>query len=193
MKIGIVRHFKVNCPAPKYMNSDDFIEYQRKYDIESVIENEVELDENMWPVCFCSTLPRAVTTAERIYHGNMIKTDLLREVPMSPPRRLNHRIPGFIWSADARFAWFRNHKSQKEGAVQTKKRVNKFLEMIDFDSDQNVLIVSHGFVCFTLVRTLKKRGFKGEIPVHIRNGQLYILDNSNALKSAKINKIKKAK
>lgn len=190
MKIGIVRHFKVNCPAPKYMNSDDFIEYQRKYDIESVIENEVVLDEDMWPVCFCSTLPRAVTTAERIYHGNIIKTDLLREVPMSPPIRIKRRIPGFFWSADARFAWFRNHKSQKEGAKETKKRVKKFLEMIDFESDQNVLIVSHGFVCFTLVRTLRKHGFEGKIPVHIRNGQLYILENEKKNKQIKVKSAK---
>jgi len=183
MKIGIVRHFKVNCPIPKFMNSDDFIEYQRNYDIESVIENEVCLDENMWPVCYCSTLPRAITTAERIYHGNIIKTDLLREVPMSPSRSIKHKIPGVWWNADARFAWFRNHKSQKEGAPETKKRVNKFLELVDFESNQNVLIVSHGFICFTLVRTLRKRGFVGKVPVHIRNGQLYILDNNKTTKN----------
>lgn len=188
MKIGIVRHFKVNCPAPKFMNSDEFIEYQNNYDIESVIKNEVNLDEKMWSVCYCSTLPRAVTTAESIYHGKIIKTDLLREVPMSPRRKTKHRLPWFWWNVDARLAWTQNHKSQKEGSAETQKRVKKFLEMINFESNQNILIVSHGFVTFTLVRKLKKLGFKGEIPIHVRNGQLYVLDNSEAKKAKRSKK-----
>lgn len=182
MKIGIVRHFKVNCPAPRFMNSDDFITYQKNYDIESVIENEVNLDQKMWSVCYCSTLPRALTTAERIYSGTIIRTDLLREVPMSPPRKAKHRIPGFWWSVNSRFAWFWNHKSQKEGRTGTEKRVKEFLRMIDFEKGDNVLIVSHGFVSFTLVRMLKKMGFRGKVPIRIRNGQLYVLDNSRTVK-----------
>ncbi|OPJ64401.1 hypothetical protein [Clostridium oryzae] len=50
-------------------------------------------------------------------------------------------------------------------------------EKYNLNSDENVLIVSHGFFLITLINELKLLGFKGNIPKKMKNGYLYILKN----------------
>jgi len=38
------------------------------------------------------------------------------------------------------------------------------------------LIVSHAFFMITFIKVLKEKGFKGKVPLHLKNGTLYILE-----------------
>ncbi|MBU5316365.1 histidine phosphatase family protein [Clostridium bornimense] len=55
-------------------------------------------------------------------------------------------------------------------------RAKNFISKIDINKDRDILIVSHGFFLLTLVEELKSLGFKGDIPIRMGNGCLYILE-----------------
>lgn len=176
MRIGLVRHFKVDYKAKGMMSSRDFEEYVTNYDNSSVIENKIDLDCNIiWDKCYCSNLKRAVITAKSIYDKELEITDLLREVKMYPVKNNKLKIPSFLWSISSRIAWKLNHASQLETETDTKKRAKEFISKLDLNSDENILIVSHGFFLITLVNELKSLGFKGKVPRKMKNGHLYVL------------------
>ena len=176
MRIGVVRHFKVDYKAKRMMSSDDFEEYVNNYDNSSVIENKIDLEYNIWDKCYCSDLKRAVITAKSIYDKKLEITNLLREVKMYPVKKTHLKIPSFLWSISSRIAWKLNHVSQLETATDTRKRAKEFLDKLDLNSDKNILIVSHGFFLITLINELKLLGFKGNIPSKMKNGYLYTLE-----------------
>ncbi|KAB2846515.1 MAG: histidine phosphatase family protein [Melioribacteraceae bacterium] len=174
MKLGLVRHFKVNIkPGEGKLSSSQFEEAMKNYDYADVTSNGLIINKNEWDICYSSSLPRAVKTAQTIYNGEIITTDLLCEVPILPFTKRNIILPSFIWHTAARIAWFKNKPSQPEGKIQTQKRVEEFLNLINSSGKENILIVSHGFFLGSLVRELLKRGFKGEMDMRPRNGKLY--------------------
>jgi len=176
MKIGIVRHFKVDYKAKTFMNSQDFIDYVDGYNNASVIENEVTITKGMWNKCYCSDMTRAITTAETIYNGEIIKSELLQEVNMYPSRQSKIRVPTLIWSIAARIGWKYNKEPQKEGLNKTKERAKAFVQILDLTANENILLVTHGFFSITLIGELRKLGFNGRIPKKMKNGYLYILE-----------------
>lgn len=50
------------------------------------------------------------------------------------------------------------------------------IKIIDITSEENILIVSHGFFLITLIEELKSLGFKGDISKRMKNGWVYILE-----------------
>lgn len=174
MKIGIVRHFKVNCKKRKYMNAEEFLQYVQEYDTAGIIKNPIHIEQEEWDKCYCSNMPRAIQTARSIYRGEIIQSKLLREIDMRPWRMWPFRLPSTIWSMLARVAWYIGDASQTENRWETIKRARIFIERLDANED--VLIVSHGFFLISFIQELRRRGFKGEVPTHIPNGKLYILE-----------------
>lgn len=178
MKIGLVRHFKVNMkPGEGVLTPAEFEKVMNNYDSADVTPNNLKINNADWDICYSSSLPRALKTAQTIYGGEIITTDLLREVPILPFTKRNFVLPAFIWHTAARIAWFKNKPSQPEGKLQTEERINKFLETINFSNYQRILIVSHGFFMSSLFRELITRGFHGNMDVRPRNGKLYVLEN----------------
>ncbi|MDS0524327.1 phosphoglycerate mutase family protein [Clostridium sp. SHJSY1] len=176
MRVGIVRHFKVDLEAKKMMNSDEFEDYVNNYDNASVIENEIDLKNNQWEKCYCSDLERAIITAKSVYDKELEVTELLREVKMYPVKKISLKMPNFFWSISSRIAWKINHKSQLETYYNTRKRAKEFLNQLDLNSEKNILIISHGFFLNTFINELKLLGFKGKVPKKMKNGYLYVLE-----------------
>jgi hypothetical protein len=173
MRIGLLRHFKVNCPHKRLMTSEEFREWSEKYEVSKVIKKKVEMYGIQWDICYVSDLPRAITTAKEVYSGNLMIDKLLREVDNAPfihTERL--RLPFEIWHICGRLAWYFRSKSQPETITGTKRRIHDFLDHIDWSKD-NVLIVFHGFMIYNLQKELRKRGFKGEKLKLVKNGVLY--------------------
>lgn len=173
MRIGLLRHFKVNCPHKRMMTSEEFREWSARYETSKVIKKHVEMYGIEWNICYVSDLPRAITTAKEVYSGNIIIDKLLREVDNAPfmhSERL--RLPFEVWHICGRFAWYFKSKSQPETVLGTRKRINDFLDRIDWSKD-NILIVFHGFMLFNFQRELRKRGFSGEKVKIVKNGVLY--------------------
>lgn len=175
MKIGLVRHFKVvRSNTSKKLNSSQFDERMNDYDNSPVKANDVSLNSNEWDICYASTLSRADETAKTIYHGKIIPTDLIIEVPLSAFWKTNILIPSLVWHIGGRIAWLFSGKSQVENISGTKQRIYDFMQIIEESGHENILVVSHGFFMKVLTHQLKKRGFIGNIDFAPKNGKLYL-------------------
>lgn len=176
MKIGLIRHFKVNLARKRFMTSKDYDEHSLNYEQADVIPNEVVIDEE-WDKCYCSSLPRAVITAKTVYHGEIVFSDKLIEIPAAASFKINFRIPYHLWSVLNRIAWIRNHVSQPEGRTKSLERINEIVDLILKEKDKNILIVSHAGTLYEVQKVLRSKGFRGKNFLKPRNGHLYILEN----------------
>ncbi len=173
MRIGLLRHFKVNCPHKKMMTSAEFKEWTEKYEVSKVIKKKVDMYGIEWDVCYVSDLPRAITTAKAVYKGSLKIDQLLREVGYEPFIHTERiKLPFEVWHVCARLAWFLKSKSQPETITETRKRIHQFLDRIDW-SKENILVVFHGFMLYNFQKELRKRGFEGEKIRAVKNGVLY--------------------
>jgi broad specificity phosphatase PhoE len=179
MKLGLVRHFQVITDEKTFLSSYEFAEAMKKYDLAPVLKNGLKINSSDWDICYCSTLPRAVTTAESVYNGEIIKSDLLVEVPISPFTKRYIKLPSFVWHIASRIAWYKSHKSQSESIHDTKKRIHKFYEILKNSGFKRILIVSHGYFLRMFYEEMKKRGFKGDIEMNIQNGKLYTIEKED--------------
>ncbi|MDF2943961.1 MAG: hypothetical protein K0S01_2819 [Herbinix sp.] len=173
MRIGLLRHFKVNCPHKKMMTSSEFREWSEKYEVSKVIKKKVEMYGIEWDVCYVSDLPRAITTAQEVYSGNLKIDKLLREVDNAPFIHTDRfKLPFEIWHICGRLAWYFKSKSQPETVTETRKRISIFLDHIDW-TKENILVVFHGFMIYNFQKELRRRGFEGEKLKLVKNGVLY--------------------
>ena len=176
MKIGLVRHFKVDCPHKMMMPSEEFREWSEKYEHARILKKKVNMSGINWDVCYCSDLERAVETAKEVYSGNIYIDKLLREVDNAPFIHTEQfRLPFPVWHFCGRLAWFFKSKSQPEDIKGTRRRVRRFFRQIDWSKD-NVLIVSHGFLIFNFIYELFRLGFMGKEVRRVKNGILYLYE-----------------
>ena len=116
MKLGLVRHFKVDLNIYNgKLTPAQLSDIMQQYDVSPVLPKAHTVNSSDWQICYCSTLPRAIATAEKVFDGEIIKTGLLVEVPINPFTKRNISINAYNWHIAARTAWFFNHKSQPEG------------------------------------------------------------------------------
>jgi broad specificity phosphatase PhoE len=175
MKIGLVRHFKVAHKNYKpYCYPKEFHSAMQEYDEADIIIGKTDLNGIDWEVCFSSSYKRAFETAQNIFNKEIIKTDLIREVPLLPFTLLKIKLPWFIWHIGARIAWSNNAKSQNETKQETNERMLLIYQKILETKCQNILVVSHGFFMKCFSRFLTVNGYKGTIDLFPQNGHLYI-------------------
>ncbi|MDF2673180.1 MAG: Phosphoglycerate mutase [Clostridiales bacterium] len=172
MRIGLIRHFRVDLYRASFMTSKEYDEYSYNYDRREVIPNEVVIDEE-WDKCYCSSLSRAITTAKTVYHGEIIITDKLVEIPSAAGVKTNLRLPYYFWAILNRTSWGRNHVAHPEGRTNTLKRVNEILDVILSEKVEDVLIVSHAGTLYEIEKILTRKGFRGERFIKPKNGRLY--------------------
>lgn len=173
MKVGLIRHFEVDILWKKSMNSHEFREWMKEYDLAGVKQKDVFLLQNEWDRCYCSNLPRAIHTAEHIYKGKITKTESIKEVPIQPFIETKIRMHFLMWMVFGRIAWYISHKSQAERAIDTQRRVKQFINEISL-VESNVLIVSHGYLMRLIKNRLIELGFSGENFIKAEHGRLYI-------------------
>lgn len=177
MRIGLVRHFKVDLKRKRFMTAEEFNKHVYDYDKAAVIANELVVDE-YWEKCYCSSLPRAITTAKTIYHGEIITSDKLVEIPTAAWANFKFKIPYQVWAIVGRFAWIRNHVSQPEKRIKTLERIDSILKTVIEENDpkSNILIVSHAGTLYEIQKMLRRKGFRGRGFIKASNGKLYIYD-----------------
>lgn len=186
MKIGIIRHFKVDySPWRKIYSADQFSEAMKSYESAPIIPGKIEIQNSDWEICYCSTIPRAIETAKRIFKGEIIYSDKIIEVPVEPFTNRKIILPSCIWHIGGRIAWYRNHKSQPEKRSETLIRINDFLNEISARNFQNVLIVTHAFFIRILVEELEKRGYSGKLDPRPMNGKLYVFKKEMPVETGK--------
>lgn len=176
MRLGVIRHFRVDCEAKSLMNSEEFREWAERYDLSEVFPKKIDLQGINWQKCFSSDLPRAIITARAAYEEEIETTPDLREVPLSPVFRTKLSLPYPFWTISARIAWFFNHASQEEGRRDTRARIQHFFSELEKCEKENILIVCHRFFIHSLQREIRRRGFRGERIGLAKNGELYFFE-----------------
>ncbi len=178
MRIGLIRHFKVNYHKKFFMTSREFKEWEKNYNKSDVIKNDVELMGIKWDKCYSSTLIRALITAQHVYKDNIVPNDLIRETIIDPIFKSDFKLPYWFWAVSGRIAWYFDHKSQEENRTITNEKARQFIDLLQEEArkegSENVLVVTHGFFMYSLQKELKKRGFSGKLIYSPKNGILYL-------------------
>lgn len=179
MKIGLVRHFKVDMNTDTgNIESKNFDKLQDKYDISDVIPKEVDLRDIDWNKCYSSNLPRAKKTAELIYNGEIIENSLIREVDIRFSQEIEGEYDYQTWGFHSILGWGKDAPYVAETYSESQERVRKFLDILEkeIDNGDNTLLVCHGLIMRVIEEELKERGFKGETIVAPDNGDLYLFE-----------------
>lgn len=178
MKIGVVRHFKVDTDRPENLKQEEYIGWLKKYDRLDVIESQVDLREIDWNKCYVSTLPRAIKTAETIYDGEIIKSNKIVEVNLKFRESIAGEKSIREWGNISIENWEESTGISGEDRFETEDRVNKFLDILEGQTDakDNILIVCHELIMTVIDEKLRERGFKGETASKARNGELFLFE-----------------
>ncbi|MNE51880.1 Histidine phosphatase superfamily [compost metagenome] len=180
MRIGLVRHFKVEHPPLRgWVTGEQFTHWVKKYDEAAVQPANVSRQGHSWDCCICSDLPRAVHTASRIYSGAVTYNPQLREIGVAAAwgSLRGFRLPAVCWMVLGRLLWLVGHASQPESRQETRLRIKAVLDEIETGPpNTNVLLVTHGALMKLLERELRRRAYYGQRMNHPRNGKLYIYE-----------------
>lgn len=179
MKLGLIRHFKVDMePSKEGMNTSDYLRWIDEYDRGDIIQKPVDLLNIDWNRCYSSDMKRAYETAEAIFDGDIIKTHLLREVKLHPPVDTREKKDYQYWKDICNEAWREEKPNQLETRSDTLKRVNTFLDFIEhknFGGDR-ILIVSHVITMRVFEDELIERGFDGGYNEDPDYGKIYLFE-----------------
>jgi broad specificity phosphatase PhoE len=175
MKIGLVRHFKVNHAFPEkwFLSKAEIEAWFEGYASAEVIPSETDLGGVEWQKCFSSSLSRALDTAKYIYKGEVIQLDVLQELNALPLLTTNLRLPFLVWAIFVRL----KYASNDPVTVAFRRKIVDFVDELLLKESGNVLIVSHGFVMICLQRELNKRGFAGKDIKASVHGKVYVFEN----------------
>lgn len=172
MKIGLVRHFKVDIKTNMWMTTASFKQWISAYDEQDVLIDPQVTIEKKYDLYMSSPLHRAIKTGEALVEETILTHEDLREVPLSPILKVNLLLPTLFWVVSSRVAWRVGHKSQVENHKTSLKRINRLIDEL-LQMDKDILIFSHGYTIKLISQELLKRGFRGPRIIRPRNGGHY--------------------
>ena len=172
MKVGLIRHFKVkkDMPGKGLLLPNEVYLWFDEYDRAEVEDGEFDLCGITWERCYSSDLPRAVKTAEKMFSGDVIKMQELRELSLELFTKKSIKLPFLVWALTFRIKTL----ISREFMDHFKRQIATAVDKILLESNGDVLIVSHSFVMIFLRKELMKRGFKGPNFKRPNYGKLYI-------------------
>ncbi|WP_276951651.1 histidine phosphatase family protein [Acetatifactor muris] len=160
MRAMIIRHGKVDFQWRNWSTSIQFNEDCKLYDKAPIFPLVSDGTPTDYPDIFISSLRRSRETADQLSgEKEYISTKLLDEVPLSAGITSHKRLPLLFWNVCGRLQWLFNSRSQKEGRTETVYRAGQFVEMI-IKRDKDCMIVTHGFFMHTLIKQMRKQGFR---------------------------------
>lgn len=175
MEITFIRHSRVLFTWKNFYDTSSFELACQAYDSSPVLRaDKLEIGEQ--PV-YISNLIRTAATAKNLLPDNlsMIKTDLLNEIPLKPFINTKLKLPTILWMVLGRLQWYINHSNQPETRKESKKRINKFLDLI-LNGQQNCIIIGHGLYFAQMVDEMKKRAIVGEGKKRLKNEEIRVFN-----------------
>jgi hypothetical protein len=176
MKIVLIRHLKVIIKRRFFVTGAQFEHGLMLYDASEISKTEFKIKPEDFPVCYASSKKRAVETAKLIYAGAVVVSDDLIEVKSASSFLKRIHIPGFMRAITARILWYFNYPKLPEIRKHSIARARRFVDTVLDGSDQDTLIVTHGFFMHSLKMVLREKGFRGKIPVFPKNGHPYVFE-----------------
>ena len=175
MRVVIIRHAEVDFCWSRRCTSELFDSECRKYDLFPIKNVSYKIPKNVYRKIYVSEYSRSQDTAKKLFpNGEYFESGLINEVPLKSSFDTKVNMPLWFWNLTGRLQWFVNSGRQVEGRRQTRERAKEFVEMIGND-DMDVAIVTHGFFMHTLLKEMKKVGFKMTgASVKFKNGEYVI-------------------
>ena len=172
MKIVIIRHAEVDFVWSRRCSSKEFDSECGLYDSSPIKETVRSKPQIRYSKIYISILSRSHDTAEKLFpNEEYIRSELINEVPLGSSFDTKRELPLWFWNTTGRLQWFFNCKRQSEGRKQTIERARRFVQMICEDN-ADCVIISHGFFMHTLIKEIKKAGFKTNNPSAVyKNGE----------------------
>lgn len=186
MKITFIRHSKVLFNWGKTYNADSFDLACQAYDLSPVQEGE-KMGIGRQSV-YISNLIRTGATAKNLLQEDIeiIKTDLLNEIPLKAFINTKMPLPTIIWMVLGRLQWYFNNSNQLETRKNSIERINKFLDHI-LGKGEDCIIIGHGFYFAQMVNQMKSRAINGDMRKRIKNEELRVFVADNVFENKAIN------
>lgn len=160
MKVVIIRHAEVDLVWSKRSTSEEFDAECRMYDEAAIKKNDYEIPQMEFQKIYISALPRTRATAELLFpERKFTVTKLINEVPLGSSFDTKKKMPLWVWNVSGRLQWFLNSSRQAERKSETRKRARRFIRTL-IKENVDCAIVTHGFFMHTLIKEMKKCGFK---------------------------------
>ena len=172
MKVFLARHYLIPHAKGAWLDAQRFAEWSRWYDAAAGTVPASRQGGATYTACWSSDLHRAMVTASSLHAGEVVSTPMLREVPFAPVWKRGV-LPLMVWQGLARAAWWMGHRSQPEPRAATRARAAAFVDELLAGSADQVLVVAHGFMMHVLAGELRRRGFRGRLPLRPRGGVPY--------------------
>ncbi|AIQ46674.1 hypothetical protein R70723_12935 [Paenibacillus sp. FSL R7-0273] len=180
MRIGLVRHFKVEHPRLRgWVTGEQFNRWVAEYDEARILPEACADYGEGWGYCISSDLSRAADTARHIFTGEIKYSPQLREIGVTAASGSlrGFKLPSVCWLVLGRLLWLSGHASQPESRQATSRRIKAMLDHIEARPEQtDVLLVTHGLLMKQLELELRRRKYTGGRMSHPRNGQLYVYE-----------------
>ena len=160
MKVIIIRHGTVAYDWVRTYSSSEFDKACIQYDKAPIMRMSYDIPDFDAQQVYVSTLPRSRDTALEIFgNKDFICTELADEVPLGSSFNCRIELPLWFWNITGRVQWFLNFNRQTEGRKETKARARKFVELLNTDVSDSA-VITHGFYMLTLVKEMRKAGFR---------------------------------
>lgn len=161
MEITIIRHEKVDMLWDRKYNSATYDLACDKYNRCPIIFSSKEyFKADNSKTVYISELSRTYETACRIFQKtDFHKTAFLNEVPLKSFRDTDKMYPLWLWNFAGRLQWLLQSGRQVENKKDTVIRARKMIKLLE-KYQQDCYLITHGFYMRTLIRELKKQGYK---------------------------------
>ncbi|MCP4217630.1 MAG: histidine phosphatase family protein [bacterium] len=179
MKIGLIRHFKVDIRSPRSCNSNDYQSAIDRYNTGEILIPGSITDVTDYTVCYAASMKRARDTAGHLFPGEIFIRDDLVEIPIRAAFGTKLKLPFKAWNILNRVSWLFNSKRAPETRTRSNKRAVAFLREVLAAHEENtdILVVSHGLFMVSLQIQLSRMGFKGREFFRAAHGELYEFKN----------------
>nr|GGI00690.1 phosphoglycerate mutase [Aquisalinus luteolus] len=165
-RIITARHGRPNLDRNVRITAREYGDWWARYDESGLHPDEapprslIDVATNCEHV-LCSTLPRAIETADHIVEGARIvpQDALFVEAPLPPPPVPWIRLRPGTWGVVSRTFWFLGYApDETENHAQAWRRVSQIADrLIDLSAEGDVLLCAHGYLNWMIDRHMCKK------------------------------------
>jgi len=180
-KIYLIRHAKPDLHKDLLYTASEAQKYLEDYNKAPIIEiSHFDMDIINTDTVYCSNLRRAEETAKVLFQKKsiVVSDSIFREFPNQVCFSNSIiPLPLFFWQVTGRISWFLRASSEIESCSKAKERVVSAADFAESVSDKkgSFVLVAHGLFNRSLMKKLKKRGWKLEIDEGRENLGVYLL------------------
>lgn len=167
-EVVLIRHAEVSLDHSGWMSSKKAANYRKAYDTAAVNQFDpdtvlAKIPRRITDTIYVSALPRSIVTGLKLFgdSANVVSLDILNEFEMHMIW-LPTYLPYKGWTVLSRGMWLLGLvKPGTESYAEAKKRVRLVADFVEekVSLQDQVILVTHGFINRNLAKELRKRGW----------------------------------